>query len=127
MFSKQEKLESFIGRNSHFKGDINTKGTLRVDGRVTGKVESDWLILGEKSLVKGDIVVGGVVVGGAVEGNIEAREIVEVKHKGQITGDVTARKLVVVEGGLIQGKVAMQKEDSKIVEFSNDKAREAGT
>ncbi|MBA3071111.1 MAG: polymer-forming cytoskeletal protein, partial [Nitrospirae bacterium] len=55
MFSKNtEKLESFIGINSHFKGDIKTQGTLRIDGTVEGNIETDWLILGETSHLKGD-------------------------------------------------------------------------
>ena len=54
MFSKNtEKLESFIGINSNFKGDIKTQGTLRVDGTVEGNIETDWLILGETSHLKG--------------------------------------------------------------------------
>ena len=39
MFSKDpEKMESFLGANSNFKGELNVKGTLRVDGRVEGRL-----------------------------------------------------------------------------------------
>jgi cytoskeletal protein CcmA (bactofilin family) len=127
MFSKNEKLESFIGRNTHFKGDISTKGTLRVDGRVTGNVEADWFVLGEKSFLKGNARVGGIEVGGTVEGDIEAKEVVEIKHKGQVKGNVVARRLLVVEGGFIQGKIAMFREGGKVVEFSSDKVKETGS
>jgi cytoskeletal protein CcmA (bactofilin family) len=54
MYSKKENLETFIGKNTHLKGNITTKGTLRLDGRVTGNVEADWLIIGEKALLKGE-------------------------------------------------------------------------
>ncbi|MGQ9569851.1 MAG: polymer-forming cytoskeletal protein [Thermodesulfovibrionales bacterium] len=46
----KEKLESFIGANSNFKGDINTKGTLRIDGNIEGNVNADWVILSEKDM-----------------------------------------------------------------------------
>jgi len=97
MFSKNtEKLESFIGANSVFKGDIETKGTLRVDGTMEGNVNADWVILGEKASLKGDIKARGIIVGGRVEGNLIAEEIVEIKAKGQISGDVSTNKFTIV-------------------------------
>jgi len=42
MFSKDaEKLESFVGSNAQFKGEMNVKGTLRVDGAIEGCVNAD--------------------------------------------------------------------------------------
>jgi len=118
MFSKNtEKLESFIGMNSSFKGDIETKGTLRIDGLMEGNVKADWIILGEKASVKGDLSARGIIIGGRVEGNLLAKEIVEIKSKGQVSGDIHSSKLTIVEGGLFDGRSSMSKEESKIVEF----------
>ncbi len=128
MFNKNtEKLESFIGANSTFKGDIETKGTLRVDGIVDGNIVADWGVLGEKSHVKGDITARGIVVGGRVDGNIKAKEIAEIKNKGQLFGEVFTGKLVVVEGGVFDGRSRTHQEDfGKIIEFQTlDKAKQA--
>jgi cytoskeletal protein CcmA (bactofilin family) len=121
MFSKKENLETFIGKNTHLKGNITTKGTLRLDGRVTGNVEADWLIIGEKALLKGDVSVGGVVIGGTLEGNVTAKESVEVKSRGRLSGDLATSKLLVIEGGTIDGKISMLKEGSKIIELDKGK------
>src|SRR4030042_2252974 len=118
MFTKNtEKLESLIGANSNFKGDINTKGTLRVDGTMEGNVNADWVILGEKACMKGDVTARGIIVGGRVDGNLRAKEIVEIKSKGQVSGDISTNKLTIIEGGMFDGKSAMQKSESKVVEF----------
>ena len=118
MFSKNtEKLESFVGVNSHFKGDIQSKGTLRIDGVVEGNVESDWLILGEKAHLKGNATARGIIVGGRIEGNIIAKEILEIKSKGQVIGDITAAKLTVLEGGVLEGRSTMNREGSNVVEL----------
>lgn len=118
MFSKNtEKLESFIGVNSVFNGDIETKGTLRVDGTMEGNVNADWVILGEKASLKGDIKARGIIVGGRVEGNLIAEEIVEIKAKGQIVGDISTNKLTIVEGGIFDGRSSMQKDKAKVLEF----------
>ena len=114
-----EKLESFIGSNSHFKGDIETKGTMRIDGTMEGKVSADWVILGEKASMKGDISARGIVVGGKIEGNLYAKEIVEIKSKGKVTGDISTNKLTILEGGIFDGRSSMQKDESKIVELQS--------
>jgi cytoskeletal protein CcmA (bactofilin family) len=120
-----EKLETIIGKNTQLDGNITTKGTLRIDGRMTGNVNSDWLILGEKSFLKGNANVGGIVVAGYIEGNINAKEFIEVKRSGQIKGDTVTNKLVVIEGGIIDGGMAMKKEGGKIVELNKDIIKEA--
>ncbi len=119
MFNKNtEKLESFVGANSSFRGDISTKGTLRVDGVVEGNIAADWVVLGDKAHVKGDIVARGIVIGGRVDGNARAKEIVEIKNKGRLSGEIVTTKLVVVEGGVLEGRSRMQQhEESKVIEF----------
>jgi cytoskeletal protein CcmA (bactofilin family) len=118
MFNRNtEKLESLIGVNSQFRGDIDTKGTLRVDGTMEGNIKADWVILGEKSLVKGDVAARGIIIGGRVEGTLKAEEIVEIKSKGQVCGDISANKLAVAEGSSFDGRSVMKREGSKVVEF----------
>ncbi len=127
MFDKKnEKLESIIGSNTLIEGNITTKGTLRLDGRLTGNVETDWLIIGEKAFIKGNVKVAGVAVAGYLEGNVNAKEIIELKRTGQIRGDVITSKLVVIEGGMVDGKISMQhKESGKVVELTQEVRSEA--
>lgn len=118
MFSKNtEKLESFVGVNSHFKGDISSKGTLRIDGTTEGNIEADWLVVAEKATIRGNISVRGVIIGGKVEGNVTASEIVEIKPKGHLFGDIVTAKLAISEGGILEGRSTMNKADSKVVEL----------
>jgi cytoskeletal protein CcmA (bactofilin family) len=127
MFSQKsnDKLESFIGKNSEFTGDVNTKGTIRIDGTLKGNIIADWVLVGEKAQISGNANVGGLVVGGTVEGNVTAREVVEIKQKGIIKGDIVTSKLLVIEGGVIDGRVSMLKDGSKIIELDQEKFKEA--
>jgi cytoskeletal protein CcmA (bactofilin family) len=118
VFAKRsEKLESFVGENSHFTGNVETKGTIRIDGLFEGNVQADWVVLGEKATVRGNVIARGIVVGGKIEGNLLAREVVDVKAKGVISGDIEAGKFLVVEGGALNGRVSMITDASNIVEF----------
>lgn len=110
--TNNEKLESFVGTSTHFKGDITTKGTLRIDGSVVGNVEADWLILGEKAHMKGDVKAKGIIVGGCIEGNIKADEIIEIKSKGQIIGEILTSKLSMAEGAIFDGHSSMHRKES---------------
>jgi cytoskeletal protein CcmA (bactofilin family) len=118
VFTKRsEKLESFVGENSHFTGNVETEGTIRIDGFLEGNVQADWVILGVKATVKGNIIARGIVVGGKIDGNLLAKEVVDVKAQGVITGDIEAGKFLVVEGGVLNGRVSMLTDASNIVEF----------
>jgi cytoskeletal protein CcmA (bactofilin family) len=118
MFSKDaEKLESFVGSNAQFKGEMNVKGTLRLDGAIEGCVNADCVILSETALVKGDIVAQKIIIGGSVEGNLRAKELVEIQSKGKVLGEIFTDKLSVAEGAEFNGKIQMKSEESKILDF----------
>jgi cytoskeletal protein CcmA (bactofilin family) len=118
IFKSTEKLESFFGANTFLNGDIDTKGTLRIEGSVRGKVTADWIILGEKASVNGDISAKGIVVAGKVEGNMQAKEIIEIKSKGKVLGDISTNKLTIFEGAIFDGMSFMQKNgEAKIIDL----------
>jgi cytoskeletal protein CcmA (bactofilin family) len=131
MFSKEtDKLETFLGMNSSFKGELNVKGTLRVDGSVEGQLDADYLILSESAEVKGEIRAKKIIIGGKMDGNVRAQELVEIKSKGKVLGDIFTPKLAIIEGAEFDGKVAMKKvdmkkEESKVIELEL-KGREMG-
>lgn len=104
---KSDKLESLIGPNSTFKGDISTKGTIRLDGTLEGTVEADWLVLGDKGLLRGRASARVIIVGGKVEGNFLVVESVEIKQKGSVEGDIQTMRLTVLEGGVLNGRMVM--------------------
>jgi len=126
MFSKEtDKLDTFLGTNSSFKGELNVRGTLRVDCTVEGQVDADNVILSESAEVKGEVKAKTIIIGGKIDGNVHAQELVEIKSKGKVFGDIFTPKLAIIEGGELNGKVEMKKEESKVIELEL-KGREVG-
>jgi cytoskeletal protein CcmA (bactofilin family) len=118
MLSKNsEKLESFVGSNARIKGEMTVEGTLRLDGTIEGGLNADCVIISEKAVVKGDIVAQKIVIAGTVEGNLRAKELVEIQSKGKVLGGVFTSKLSVIEGGELNGKIEMKMEESQIIDF----------
>jgi len=122
MFAKGEKLESFLGTNTTFTGEITTKGTLRIDGNVDGNVNADWLIIGDKAYIKGNVTATSLVVGGTIEGNVLAKGMVDIQKKGRVKGDIITSKLTVADGGSVDGRIAMHNDGAKLLEMSGEAA-----
>ena len=122
MFSNEmEKLKSFLGSESEFQGELTAKGILRMDGVVKGKVQADEVILSETALIRGDIIAKKIVVGGKVEGNLRAQDLVEIKPKGTVKGDILTSKLLVMEGGELNGQIEMGAGELNVLDFESKK------
>ncbi|MBI5211795.1 MAG: polymer-forming cytoskeletal protein [Nitrospirae bacterium] len=120
--NKNNKLEALVGPNSEFKGDITAHGSLRIDGKLTGNITADSVILGETAAVTGDIKARCVVIGGRLDGNITSDELVEIKPTGRLLGDINTRKLAVAEGGVFEGRSLVQKDETKVIDFPSKEA-----
>lgn len=122
---KEEKLECLIGANCSFEGQIDTKGTIRIDGSVKGNVKADWIILGEHAKIHGDLNARDVIVGGAITGNILAKESLEIGQTGNVLGEIRSSKLSIIEGGIFEGNCSLYKQESIVVDIQS-KEKETG-
>lgn len=112
--TKQPKLEVIIGHDSAIKGDIVSKGTVRIDGGLEGNIAADCVIIGEKGLITGDSTVRQLIVGGRVVGAVRASESVEIQRTGDICGDIFAARLAIADGGRFEGRSSMQQSSKEI-------------
>lgn len=94
---------SIVSAECYFQGTLSVQGSLRVDGKLEGSVDNArQVIVGEGGKITGDVTGHTVVCGGDIEGNVCA-EMLEVLAKASIKGDIRARKMIVEEGGRIEG------------------------
>jgi len=102
------KLETIVGDGTRIVGKVSVKGTIRVDGIVEGDIQADWVVVGETGMIRGNTCTRGIVVGGSVQGNIDATEMVELKEKATMVGEIHAPKLGVSEGAVFDGRARMK-------------------
>jgi len=87
------------------KGNLKFSGELTFEGKLDGEINTDGtLLLGDSAVVNGNINVQSVVVRGKINGNINAKEKIELKAKTELFGDIRATKLVIEEGVTFVGK-----------------------
>ena len=110
MFSrKHPKIEVIIGNDTVVKGEIVSKGTVRIDGRFEGSLAADCVIIGEGANILGEVTAKTMIAAGRLTGNIHSTDSVEIQPKGEIFGDIYTQKLTVAEGGVFEGRSSMQK------------------
>jgi len=94
-----------LASDVEIKGNLKFSGELEFDGKLDGEIQTDGVLtLGDSAVINGNINAQTVVVRGKVNGNISAKEKIEIKTKAELFGDIRASKLVVEEGVTFVGK-----------------------
>jgi len=119
MFSRKNKakqgiditrLDSFIGSNLSFVGDLTFSNGLRLDGRIEGDVrgvagEKNLIVLSEHSEIAGRVEVYDAVINGTIKGDLLVTHFLELQGKARITGNISYRHLRMECGALVEGKL----------------------
>jgi cytoskeletal protein CcmA (bactofilin family) len=99
---------SIIGTGMRVVGDIIADGVVKIEGTVVGTVRAARQVLvGKGGEVEGDVISREAIIGGEVRGSIRADERIEIQSTSVVHGDVVAKRLLVQEGGEINGVVRM--------------------
>ena len=102
------KVGTLIGKGAVFDGNLSAPETVRVDGTLNGNCNcKELLIVGVDGKINGDIISQNVIISGRVDGDIEAKGKLELLSTGKLTGNITARSLVVDEDACFDGRCTM--------------------
>ncbi|HEX9581996.1 MAG TPA: polymer-forming cytoskeletal protein [Gemmatimonadales bacterium] len=99
---------SIIAPGMRVEGEIVTSGVVKVEGTVVGAINAEQQVLvAGGGRVEGDVRTREAIIGGAVHGAIFAGERVEVQPSATVHGDITTFRLLIHEGGEVNGLVRM--------------------
>ncbi|MDP4088539.1 MAG: polymer-forming cytoskeletal protein [Bacillota bacterium] len=103
-----ERIETLIGEQCSITGNMNGGGVLKLDGSIDGDIMwKDDVILGPFSMCNGNLTCKSTSIAGKVKGNIICEETLTIESSGKVTGDITIKKLIVKDGGTIDGRCTM--------------------
>ena len=106
------KISSIIGADIVVEGNIKAKDTIRVEGGVTGNVETEGaLIISATGRVKGNVKGSSIVIGGVLEGDLVSNGKTEVISTGKVIGNMHTKSLIVDENAVFQGQCIMNAEE----------------
>lgn len=99
---------SIIAKDLTVVGDLTSEGVVKIEGTVEGVIRAATQVLvAPGAVVRGDLHTAEAVIGGRIEGTVHATDRVEVQSTAAIHGDVLTRRIVVLEGGTVNGSVKM--------------------
>ena len=110
------QIKAYMGEDTVFNGSLTFEGTVRIDGKFEGQVNTDdTLIIGETGHILAEISAGTVICMGRVEGTIKASKKVEIHSNSRVVGNVKSPALYIELGGILDGSCDMTGKESKIV------------
>jgi len=91
---KDVLVNTLLGPDSSFRGDLIVDGFVRIDGAMSGSVRSSGkIVVSDTARCDASIVARSAVVGGVVRGDVCVSERLTILDGGVIVGDVFAPRL----------------------------------
>lgn len=101
-------LVGYLYKGSRVSGQLSFQGPARIDGFVEGEIQCQGpLTVGEGAEVRARISGQVVTIQGKVEGNVTAKERVELLAPARLIGNVNAPRLIIAEGVVFDGDCSM--------------------
>lgn len=105
---------TIIGADTHIKGDMSFDSTARILGTFEGKITAKGeLQVANGATCRAAVEASKVLVDGEVDGNLSARERVELTAKAKMKGDLVSARLVVADGAAFTGHVTVGPDAAK--------------
>ena len=114
-----------MGEGAVFNGSLSFEGTVRIDGKFEGQVNTDdTLIIGETGHLRAEIFAGTVICLGLVEGTIIASKKVEIHSNSRVVGNIKSPALYIELGGILDGSCDMTGKENKIIPLVKPEEKE---
>jgi cytoskeletal protein CcmA (bactofilin family) len=113
-------VKAVLGKSVVFKGQIESREDLIIEGEVEGTIEmvEHRLTIAAGGDVKANIIAREIEVVGSVEGRIEAVDKVYIRKGARFIGDVHSAGIVIEDGGFIKGNIDLSRQPADVPSFS---------
>jgi cytoskeletal protein CcmA (bactofilin family) len=102
--ARQPSTPSLISAGLRITGDLKCDGEIQIDGEVIGDVDCERLIVGEKAVIKGEVIAETVVVRGEIHGRVCGRDV-SLAKSSRVIGDIMHQSLSMEAGAHLEGQV----------------------
>jgi len=111
---------TIIGKDAKIKGELSFENSAKILGGFEGKISAKGeVIIGETANCRATVEAGTVIVDGPIEGDIIARDRIQLSPKAKVKGDIIAASLTVSEGASFVGHCKVGPEAVKLSDEPN--------
>ncbi len=101
-----EHTKTIIGEDVEITGNVKCESGIQLNGKLNGDLTcGGQAMIGDTSAVKGNLSIETISILGQVNGNITAKDKIELKSTARLHGDIRAKRLTVEDGVTFIGKV----------------------
>jgi cytoskeletal protein CcmA (bactofilin family) len=113
--------ESVIGRDDQFEGTLRTQKSVRILGQLKGHIEAAKSVYVEEgATVDADLTADEAIIAGHYSGKLVCRQRLEIRATGITKGEIETVRLMLHEGGFIDGGLHMQRPESAPASIRSD-------
>jgi len=112
---------ALLSEDVEFKGTLCFSSSMEINGRFEGEIIADGpLIIGESAVVKANIQAQStVLIRGKMQGDINAKDKVEIAAKAQLYGDVVSPRFSLSDGAVFVGSSRTLEKSAPPADFGN--------
>ena len=108
MNNMESPATNLIGKGTVIKGDVESSGDIRVDGRLIGSLKSNGkIVVGQTGVVEGDLTCKQADISGMVKGILKCEELTSLKSTSKVEVDLVTKQLLIEVGAVFTGKCVM--------------------
>ena len=107
------QIINLIAKGTNITGNITSDGDLRVDGEISGNLETKGrVVIGASGKIEGEISCKSSEIAGTHRGKLFVAELLSLKASSNVTGDIVTGKLSIEPGAYFSGTCTMSDETS---------------
>lgn len=104
-FNQESKTTSFLSDACELKGNLFSKGGIRIDGKIQGTLNCESTVfIGETAEVEADVTTKSLIAGGSITGSITAEDTVQINRPGSIRGEILTGNLRIEKDVYFNGR-----------------------
>jgi len=113
VIEQESNALNMIGQGTEITGEIDSKGDIRIDGKIKGNLKvTGKIVLGPTGTIDGDVTCKNADISGKIDGKISISELLTLKATAKIHGDIIASKIAVEPGAIFTGTCKMDSASS---------------
>ncbi len=102
---ENEAAQTIIAEDIEITGSVKCASTIQIDGKLNGDLSSAGnATIGANAVIHGNIAADSAVIKGQVNGNVNAKDRIQLTATAKLTGDIRAKRLSVEDGATLIGK-----------------------
>ena len=104
---------NLIAKGTRITGDIVSDGDLRIDGEISGNLETKGrLVIGASGRIDGEIRCKSSEISGTHKGKLFVLELLSLKASSNVSGEIVTGKLSIEPGAYFAGTCTMSDEST---------------